>query len=39
MGSNRAGANLRRKRKRHEKNLRTQEEAMLRAEKGAKKKK
>jgi hypothetical protein len=39
MGSNRAGANLRRKRKRHLKNLQTQDEALLRAESAAGKKK
>ena len=32
MGANRAGANLRRKRKRHIKNMQTQDAALLRAE-------
>jgi hypothetical protein len=39
MGSNRAGANLHRKRKRHIKNMRTQDEAILRKEKASPKKK
>ncbi len=32
MGSNRAGVNLRKKRKRHIKNMQTQDAALLRAE-------
>lgn len=39
MGANRAGENLRRRRKRHLKNVQTQIEALERAEKGEPKKK